>query len=63
VLPALDTQTGLLPLGRYEATLEAIKQNYVDAPQFQASTTRAEIWQHFESATTGIRSVVPVICV
>lgn len=63
MLPALDTQTGLLPLGRYGATLDAIKQHYVDAPQFLVSTTRAEIWQHFESATVGIRSVVPVVCV
>ncbi|MFZ4841127.1 DUF6932 family protein [Mycetocola saprophilus] len=59
----LDSQTGLLPVGRYGATLDAIKQSYVDAPQFQTSTTRAEIWQHFESATDGIRSVVPVVCV
>lgn len=63
MLPALDTQTGLLPLGRYGVTLDDIKLHYVDAAQFQASTTRAEIWQHLESATAGIRSVVPVVCV
>lgn len=63
VLPALDSQSGLLPLGRYPATLESVQEHYVDDPSFSASTTRAEIWQHFLSATEGIRSVVPVVCV
>lgn len=63
MLPALDEQSGLLPLGRFGASLEDIKAQYVDAPRFSASTSRREIWQHFESATEGIRSVVPVICV
>ena len=63
MLPALDERTGLLPLGRYEATLEGIKAAFVEDPRFSASTTRTEIWQHFESATAGIRSVVPVVCV
>ncbi|MFJ3958880.1 DUF6932 family protein [Arthrobacter sp. NPDC090010] len=63
VLPALDGQTGLLPLGRFGASLEHIKERYVDDPRFAQSTTRAEIWDHFESATGGIRSIVPVVCV
>lgn len=63
VLPALDEQTGLRPLGRFGASLEEIKSHYVDDPRFAKSATRAEIWQHFESATDGIRSVVPVVCV
>lgn len=63
VLPALDEQTGLLPLGRFGASLDEIKSHYVDDPRFAESATRAEIWQHFESATEGIRSVVPVVCV
>ena len=63
MLPALDEQTGLLPLGRFGATLDEVKAQYVDDPRFAASTTRAEIWQDFESATEGIRSVVPVVCV
>lgn len=63
LLPALDVQTGLLPLGRYSATLDDIKEHYVDAPRFAESNSRAEIWQHFDSATQGIRSVVPVVCV
>lgn len=63
MLPMLDEQSGLLPLGRFGATLNEIKVQYVDDPQFAESTTRAEIWQHFESATEGIRSVVPVVCV
>lgn len=63
MFPALDTQTGLLPLGRYGVTLADVKQHYVDDARFSASTTRSEIWGHFESATEGIRSVVPVVCV
>lgn len=63
MLPVLDEQTGLLPLGRYGATLDSIKAAYVEDPRFADSETRAEIWQHFKSATAGIRSVVPVVCV
>lgn len=63
MLPALDEQTGLLPLGRYGASLDSLKQEYVDHPRFASSTTRTEIWQHFLAATEGIRSVVPVVCV
>lgn len=63
MLPALDVQSGLLPLGRYAATLDEIKKGYVDDPRFSTSTTRSEIWEHFVSATAGIRSVVPVVCV
>lgn len=62
MLPVFDEQTGLLPLGRYGATLDSIKAAYVDDPRFADSRTRAEIWQHFESATAGIRSVLPVVC-
>lgn len=63
MLPALDEQSGLLPLGRFGAALTDIKERFVDAPRFAESSTRTEIWQHFESATEGIRSVVPVVCV
>ncbi|ASE10959.1 Uncharacterised protein [Kocuria rhizophila] len=63
MLPALDEQTGLLPLGRFAASMDEIKSHYVDDLRFAESTTRAEIWQHFESATEGILSVVPVVCV
>lgn len=63
MLPALDQQSGLLPLGRFGATLSDIKARFVDDPRYTGSSTRAEIWQDFESATEGIRSVVPVVCV
>lgn len=63
VIPSIDSQTGLLPLGRYATTLGTLRERYVDAPGFAASTTRLEIWQHFLSATQGIRSLVPVVCV
>ncbi|BAU96216.1 hypothetical protein N24_1954 [Corynebacterium suranareeae] len=51
MLPALDEQTGLLPLGRFSASLDEIKANYIDDPRFAESMTRSEIWHHFESAT------------
>lgn len=63
MLPSLDEHSGLLPLGRFGASLDDIKAQYVDDPRFAASTTRREIWQHFESATEGIRLAVPVVCV
>ncbi len=63
VFPALDAQSGLLPLGRYDASLPDIQANYVDDPRFSTSTTRREVWEHFISATNGIRSIVPVVCV
>ncbi|GAA2238506.1 hypothetical protein GCM10010401_08450 [Rarobacter faecitabidus] len=63
MLPGLDTRTGALPLGRFGATLDQIKRDFVDADYFSASSTRKQIWQDFWSATAGLRSVVPVISV
>lgn len=63
MLPALNADTGLLPLGRFGATLEDVKRDFVDAARYAGSETRSQIWQDFESATQGIRSVLPVVCV
>lgn len=63
MLHALNADTGLLPLGRFGATLEDVKRDFVDAARYAGSETRSQIWQDFESATQGIRSVLPVVCV
>ena len=60
MLPAIEPATGALPVGRYPTTLGEIRTAYVDAPALSASTTRAEIWTHFESATAELRRIVPV---
>lgn len=61
--PTLNKQSGLLPLGRYGATLDDIKLHFVDDARFSASATRTAIWNDFESATASIRSAVPLVCV
>ncbi len=57
MLPGLDTRTGALPLGRFGATLDQIKRDFVDADYFSASSTRKQIWQDFWSATAGLGSL------
>jgi hypothetical protein len=59
-LPHLNLTTGLLPLGRFGASLHEIQAAFVDDTAFSASSTRPEIWSHFESATTELRRIVPV---
>jgi len=59
-LPQLDLSTGLLPLGRFGASLEEIRAAFVEDAAFSASSTRSEIWTHFESATDELRRIVPV---
>ncbi|WP_349426570.1 hypothetical protein [Microbacterium sp. LWS13-1.2] len=59
MVPPLDAATGLLPLGRHHVTLDAVRARYVDDPEFAASTTRQEIWDDFEDATTVFRRIVP----
>lgn len=48
-IPPLDPETGHLPPGRYRTTLPNIKQRFVLSPDFQASSTRAAIWDGFTS--------------
>jgi len=59
----LDPKTGALPLGRHVATLDEVRRHFVDDIRFVTSPSRVEIWNHFETATSELRSVVPVICV
>lgn len=61
MLPRLDAKTGALPLGRFGVTLDEIKGGFVDAVLFSGSSTRKQIWQDFLSATSALRSIVPVI--
>jgi hypothetical protein len=63
VFPVLDSESGLIPVGRYNVTLDDVKMYYVDDARFATSSTRAQIWSDFEEATRGLRSVVPVVCV
>lgn len=60
MLPAIDTATGQLPLGRFPATLEILEQRYVGGSEYSASTTRRDIWDDFMDVTTGLRGIVPV---
>ncbi|MEV8339276.1 hypothetical protein [Leucobacter sp. NPDC077196] len=62
MLPALDMDTGLLALGRFGATWENVKRDFVDDTTYADSETRSQIWQDFESTMQG-SSVLPVVCV
>lgn len=59
MVPPLDPETGVLPLGRHHVTLDAVKARYVDAAEFSTSATRHEIWADFEDATAVFRGIVP----
>jgi len=59
MLPAVDAVTGSLPLGRFNVNMSDVKARYVDAPEWASSTSRVEIWSHFESATAELRRIVP----
>lgn len=50
MIPALDTTTSYLPLGRYACTLDELKQRYVDDQGLTASSTRAEIFDDLLAA-------------
>jgi len=62
LLTALDSTSGLLPLGRHPASLDDLQARFVDDPAFAASATRSEIWGHFRSATGEFQRVVPTVC-
>jgi hypothetical protein len=48
VLPVPDSVTGLIPVGRYNVTIDDVKRYYVDDDRFATSCTRAPIWSDFE---------------
>ncbi|QXC60549.1 hypothetical protein KSP35_19845 [Aquihabitans sp. G128] len=50
-VPALTVPDGLLPLGRYACTRAEMRAAFVDAAWAQASTTRSDVWNDFETAT------------
>jgi len=60
MIPTADPTTGFLPLGRYASTLAEVEAEFVTAPQWSGSVARPEIWSEFVSATTHLRSIVPV---
>jgi uncharacterized protein DUF6932 len=60
MIPTANAATGLLPLGRFGTEILEIKERFVDAPSYAASTTRSGIWADFESATNELRRIVPV---
>lgn len=62
VIPDLTAQ-GVLPLGRYSATLREIEESFVRAPRFAESVTRQEIWTHWNQAVIDLRRIVPVCAV
>ncbi|TAP45633.1 hypothetical protein [Arthrobacter sp. S39] len=59
MIPALDTTTNFLPLGRYACTLDELKQQYVDDPRFTGSTTRAAIYDDFLAARKMLDAISP----
>lgn len=59
-MPALHPVTGELPLGRHNCTVDEFEAAFVSAPEFVSSTTRSEVWAHWELARTALRGVVPV---
>lgn len=63
MIPALETSTGFLPLGRYLTDLASVKAEFVSSPSYATSTRRSDIWDEFESATTELRRIVPVCSV
>jgi predicted nucleotidyltransferase len=63
VIPALDPQTGALPVGRYPTTPAEFEQTFVTAPAYSGSTTRPEVWRHFQNALAILRTRTPVVAV
>lgn len=47
MIPPLDLSTGLLPVGRYPARAEEVRDHFVAAEIFSESRCRAELWEHW----------------
>lgn len=63
MIPDLHEQEGQLPIGRYLTALDSVAGKFVTADHLSGSSTRAEIWAHFVSATEHLRTIVPVCSV
>lgn len=50
MIPALDTTTSYLPLGRYACTLDELKHCYVDDHRFVGSATRPDVFDDLLAA-------------
>ncbi|ASW99448.1 hypothetical protein CKJ56_04910 [Mycobacterium intracellulare subsp. chimaera] len=59
MIPPLTNPTGVLPLGRYPATVDEIRQTFVD----NKAARRQEVWDDWNKATALLRSHVPVCAV
>ncbi|AWG52263.1 hypothetical protein P5V93_15035 [Mycobacteroides abscessus subsp. abscessus] len=56
MIPELDPEHGLLPAGRYRSTRDEIHARFVDG----RDQRRAELWRHWELATTLLGHHVPI---
>lgn len=63
MIPAIAPGASSFEVGRYSSTLAELHAEYVAAPGFVSSSTRAAIWGDFVSATTLLQSVVAVATV
>ncbi len=43
------TGAGLLPVGRFQCTMDEAQAAFVDAPRFAESTTRADVWNRIQA--------------
>lgn len=48
MMPSFDVRTGHLPVGRYSCSPEEAHTQLVEAPRFNNSQTRADLWENFE---------------
>jgi len=60
VVPSLDLQTGLLPLGRHVCTADEVEIAFVKDTSFSGSATRAAIWNDWNDALATLQSAVTV---
>lgn len=57
-IPDLSAE-GMLPLGRFSCTLEALEDRFVDDPQFVTSSTRSQIFEDFLAVVGLLRAFAP----
>lgn len=62
VIPPL-TAAGVLPRGRFPATITEVERAFVTDPRWTASTTRPVVWADWQQITAQVRKIVPVAAV